>query len=222
MTGRQAGVAGIVALLVFWTGLAGFAAWHPDYSHSTKAISELGVIGAPHALAWNILGFMIPGVLLTICGAGLARSIDGRRGLLWWTLVLSGVGFAGTGLIPAEMHNGSPLPTSPLTIGHALMSILSGLAWSTATFALASSVRRNPDWSGTTLVAWALALAGLLGVCARFLPFFEHRPGLGQRAAFAVYFGWYLVMCIYLVTAKHRRREGKAVNMVSRTLGSDA
>ena len=112
MSERLSGVMGIVAFVAFWAALAGFGAAHPDYSHSTKAISELGVIGAPHALAWNILGFMVPGVLLAICGSGLALSIDEKKGLLWWTLILSGVGFAGTGLIPAEMHNGSPLRTS--------------------------------------------------------------------------------------------------------------
>ena len=216
MTGRQAGVMGIVAFVVFWAALAGFGAAHPNYSHSTKAISELGVIGAPHALAWNVLGFIVPGVLLAICGAGLALSIDRQMGLLWLTLVLSGVGFAGTGLIPGEMHNGSPLMTSSLTIGHALMSILSGIAWSIATFVLASRVRHNPDWSKTTRVAWVLALLGLLGMCARALPVFELRPGLGQRVAFATYFCWYLVMSIYLVSAGHRRAEGQVVSTFSR------
>jgi hypothetical membrane protein len=221
VTGRQAGVSGIVAIVVFWAALAGFSAAHPNYSHSTKAISELGVIGAPHALAWNILGFMVPGVLLAICGAGLARSIDRQTGLLWWTLVLSGAGFAGTGLIPAEMHNGSPLMTSSLTIGHALMSILSGIAWSMATFVLAGRVRHNPYWIGTTQVAWVLALAGLLGMCARMLPAFEVRPGLGQRVAFATYFCWYLVMSFYLVSAGHRRSGGQVVSTVSRSRASD-
>ncbi len=205
MTERQSGVMGIVAFVAFWAALAGFGAAHPDYSHSTKAISELGVIGAPHALAWNILGFMVPGVLLAICGSGLALSIDERKGLLWWTLILSGVGFAGTGLIPAEMHNGSPLRTSSLTIGHALMSILSGIAWSIATFVLARRVALNPCWSGTTRVAWGLALAGLLGMLARVLPAFEFRPGLAQRVAFATYFSWYLVMSIHLLSANQRR-----------------
>ena len=115
MTARVAGVAGIAAVVVFWTALFGFAAAYPGYSHSHKAISELGAFGAPHALAWNLIGFITPGLLLAICGAGLGRAIDvsGRATAVYWLLVMSGVGFAGTGVIPAEMRQGSPFMQSP-------------------------------------------------------------------------------------------------------------
>ncbi|MDA1095013.1 MAG: hypothetical protein O3A25_17345 [Acidobacteria bacterium] len=83
ITERVAGAAGIAAFAMFWTALFGFAAAHPDYSHSHKAISELGAFGAPHALAWNLIGFITPGLLLAVCGAGLAQAIDvaGRKTL---------------------------------------------------------------------------------------------------------------------------------------------
>lgn len=47
MTERTAGGIGISAFAVFWVALFAFAAWHPDYSHLHKAVSELGVLGAP-------------------------------------------------------------------------------------------------------------------------------------------------------------------------------
>jgi hypothetical membrane protein len=127
MTERVAGAAGIAAGVIFWTALFGFAAAYPGYSHSHKAISELGAFGAPHALAWNLIGFVTPGLLLAACGAGLARTIDvsGRKTLVYWLLVISGLGFVGTGLIPAEMRDGSPFMQSPFTIGHVVMTLLS-------------------------------------------------------------------------------------------------
>ena len=206
MTERRAGLAGILAFLAFWTALFAFAAARSDYSHSTKAISELGVIGAPHALAWNLIGFIVPGVLLALCGAGLATAIDGKRRLLWWLLVASGLGFAGTGIFPAEMHNGSPLMQSPLTIGHILATFVSAIPWMIAAFLLVLRGKHKPDWPHLRAVALVLALVGLLGVFARALPAFEYRPGLGQRAAFVPYFAWYLVMSFYLLRSPSTRR----------------
>src|SRR3989304_1137074 len=57
----------------FLVALLAFAAARTDYSHLTKAVSELGAIGAPHALAWNILGFGAVGVLVVIFAWGLWR-----------------------------------------------------------------------------------------------------------------------------------------------------
>ena len=205
MTERRAGLAGILAFLAFWTALFAFAAARSDYSHSTKAISELGVIGAPHALAWNLIGFIVPGVLLALCGAGLATAIDGKRRLLWWLLVASGLGFAGTGIFPAEMHNGSLLMQSPLTIGHILATFVSAFPWMIAAFLLVLRGKHKPDWPHLRVVALVLALVGLLGVFARALPAFEYRPGLAQRAAFLTYFSWYLVMSFYLLRSASAR-----------------
>ena len=73
MTERVAGAIGIVACAVFWLSLFAYGAMRTDYSHFTKAVSELGVIGVPHALAWNLIGFIVPGLLLTLCGAGSPR-----------------------------------------------------------------------------------------------------------------------------------------------------
>ena len=206
MTERQAGLAGILAFLAFWTALFAFAAARSDYAHSTKAISELGVIGAPHALAWNLIGFIVPGVLLALCGAGLATAIDGKRSLLWWLLVASGLGFAGTGIFPAEMHNGSPLMQSPLTIGHVLATFVSAFPWMIAAFLLVLRAKHKPDWPHLRVVALVLALVCLLGLFARALPAFEYRPGLGQRASFLPYFAWYLVMSFYLLRSASTRK----------------
>jgi hypothetical membrane protein len=206
MTERWAAVAGLGACATFWIALFAFAAARSDYSHFTKAISELGVLGAPHALAWNLIGFIVPGILLAICGAGLASTIDGKRGLLWWLLVMSGVGFAATGLLPGEMHNGSPLMKSPWTVGHIAASFLSAIPWAIATVLLVVRAKHKPEWRHLRVIGTVLALAGILGLFARALPAFEHRPGLGQRTGFAAYLAWYLVMSFYLLLAAPRVR----------------
>jgi len=187
MTARGAGVAGIAAVVAFWTALFGFAAAYAGHSHSHKAISELGAFGAPHALAWNLIGFIIPGVLLATCGAGLGRAIEvsGRATALYWLLVMSGVGFAGTGVIPVEMRQGSPFMQSPFTIGHVAMTLLSGVPWIIAAFLVAARVRLNPTWQasrGVSIILAAACIAGFaLNIFATALPVLAHRPGLAQR-----------------------------------------
>jgi hypothetical protein len=206
MTERRAGIAGIGACVIFWMALGAFAAARSDYSHFTKPISELGVFGAPHALAWNLIGFIVPGLLLALCGAGVASAIDGQKGVLWWLLVIAGVGFAATGLLPGEMQNGSPLMKSPWTVGHIAASFLSAIPWAIATVLLVVRARQKPEWPHLRVIGTVLALLGILGLFARALPAFEHRPGLGQRTGFAAYFAWYLVMSFYLLSAPPRAR----------------
>lgn len=57
------------AVVWFWTLLLGFAAARTDgYSHLTKAVSELGSVGAPNGTVWNLLGFGLTGAALAVFG----------------------------------------------------------------------------------------------------------------------------------------------------------
>lgn len=215
MTERVAGGIGFAAFAVFWVALFAFGAAHPGYSHFHKAVSELGVLGAPHALAWNLIGFIVPGLLLALCGAGLATAIDGRRGALWWLLVLSGLCFAATGVVPGEMRNGSPMIESPLTQGHLLMANLSPLLWAIASFLLIRRVRKSPGWMpfATLAVVYAVVcVGGFLSsiVASAAIPRLAHNPGLVQRFCFAFYFGWFLIMSFHLLSAVPRVRPASA------------
>lgn len=207
MNERAAGAIGITAFALFWVALFAFGALHSDYSHLHKAVSELGVLGAPHALAWNLIGFIMPGLLLALFGAGLATAIDGRRGALWCLLVLSGLCFAATGFVPGEMHNGSPMMESPLTQGHLLFSNLAPLFWAIASFLLIRRVKKNPNWKPFTTLATVSAVVCVGGslssiVASAVIPILSEMPGLVQRFIFAFYFGWALVMSLQLLSAK--------------------
>jgi hypothetical membrane protein len=212
MTEKVEGVAGIVAVVMFWTALFSFAAAYPGYSHSHKAISELGAFGAPHALAWNLTGFVTPGLLLATCGAGIARALEvsGRKTAVYWLLVMSGVGFAGTGVIPAEMRDGSPFMQSPFTIGHVVMTLLSSIPWTIAAFLVIGRVKQNPVWQGSRRISIVLAVACVAGLALNILapavPGLAHRPGLAQRISFGIYFAWFLIMAVRLLTVVPRTR----------------
>lgn len=187
----------IAAVVFFWPALFAFAALYPGYSHYTRAISGLGAFGAPHALAWNLVGFVVPGLLLAASGARIALAVDGRRTLAFWLLVVSGLGFAGTGVFPAEMWNGIPLMRSPWTAAHILMISVSGLPWLVAAFVLVRGVKRNTQWQHFKKIILILALLALvsfsLNIFADSIPILADANGLAQRIAFAGYFGWFVV-----------------------------
>lgn len=197
MSDKMISSAGIVAAAVFWSALFIFAALRPDYTHFHKAISELGAFGAPNALAWNLIGFIAPGVLLAVCGAGIAMRVDGRRTSLYWLLIVSGLGFSGTGVFPTLMQDGSPSLESAWTIGHVLMTLVSGFPWLIASVILVLHVRRSPHWQRLTaacLILSLFAIASLLvNILSRGLPYLSENPGLAQRIAFVFYFAWFLV-----------------------------
>ena len=66
---------GILAIAIpFWFALIYFvmSSVRADYSHATKAISELGSLDAPNRWVWNIGGYVIPGVVIALLGAGIS------------------------------------------------------------------------------------------------------------------------------------------------------
>ena len=88
---------------LFAFSIVAFAALRSDYSHLNDAVSELGARGAPNALAWNLIGFLTVGLLITVFSWGLYRGTGSLAALI--SVGLSGLGFAGTGMFPADMDD---------------------------------------------------------------------------------------------------------------------
>lgn len=176
------GTAALGGFAAVWFGalLFGFAAVRTDgYSHLTKAVSELGVVGAPNMLAWNGLGFGLTGVMLAVFGWGLGRRVEPERRLIAGWLTASGLAFAATAT-PADME----ALKSPGSLIHIGASLLVFVFWLPAAWRLAGG-RSGPALARVSTVALWAALAAMLIRLAGVVP-----PGLGQRLSFAVYFGW--------------------------------
>jgi hypothetical membrane protein len=202
---RTAGFLGVAAAVVCWSAMFLFGALRPSYSHSANAVSELGALRTPNALLWNVIGFIAPGLLLAIAGGAVAASVAPERRLTvpFWLLVISGLGFAGTGFIPAEIENGVALVTSPYTRGHFIASLVHGIGWFAAALGLVRPMRRNPDWRGLAYVNVALALLTLLASLALRGSLSD---ALVQRVAGAIYFAWFVVMSVKLIKLGNRSR----------------
>src|SRR3546814_14653193 len=68
--------AAIVAVVLFAAAVAGFGAALDGYSQAIHPVGLLGARGMPHALAFNVLGFVLPGVLAALVAWRLRASLD--------------------------------------------------------------------------------------------------------------------------------------------------
>lgn len=156
----------------------------PEYSHLTKAISELGSIDAPRAWIWNLLGYILPGIAVALLGLGIGNRFAKESGarVPARALIASGFFMALSGVFPADFEN----RTSLTMIVHSVGSIGSFVVFLVAAFSLPRVLRRFSKWR--PFVWPSLALTG--GTIATGFLRTGNAPGLGQRLGFACFFLW--------------------------------
>lgn len=184
MLNRRAIALGGGANLLFWGSLFGFAALRADYAHATKAVSELGAWGAPNMWAFNVLGLIVPGLMLAACGWMIGRGAASTW--LAALLAIAGVCIAVAGVFPADMNDYG----APTTIGHVVGSMGSLIAWAPAMILAAVVARKR---------APALALLSIAALALMVGAFFLYEtllPGLVQRITFAMFFGYFLAAAL--------------------------
>lgn len=181
---------GQVAGVWFFGCLFIFAAAYPGYSHLTKAVSELGAFGAPHAGLWNLLGFGLTGLLIVLFGSGLQHLLA-RRGVSssgGWEVVAIGASFAATA-IPADMELRLK---SPWTVAHAAFSLLGPvlLIWAAVVWPRALTRLGATRFSriACILAGWSIVAAFLSNALL------EKTPGVGQRLGMLALFFWCLML----------------------------
>ena len=93
---------GIAAPIVFFVAMVAFAFLTPGYSNMANAVSELGTAGAPYALGWNLLGFVLVGLLVMAFAWGMRLDLRPGKGAVGVPLLigLSGLGLAGARCVP--------------------------------------------------------------------------------------------------------------------------
>ena len=176
-----------------WLALASFVAGLllaniglPEYSQLMHPVGLRGATGLPYALAFNLLLFVVPGVLLAIAGQGLRRRSRDAGWLARIGIVLvqlSAFAFAMQGVMSLEQAD-MDATASRL---HALAWMLWWIAFVPGALLLALGARR-----GTMFALASLAAAVLVPVIAVFAPIGPW-VGVAQRLAYAVWFGWWVL-----------------------------
>lgn len=180
---------GWVALLTpiwFLTVYVVMSGLRPEFSHFTKAVSELGSWDAPNHWVWNVLGYILPGLAVSLLGIGLLREFRPKARIATWALILSGLFMALSGVFPGDFENRQSL-TMIMHLGGSLGSYVAFLV---AAFGLVPTLRSSSPWRWA---AWPSLALVLLSIVTGFWRS-GAAPGLGQRLVFACFFLWVALM----------------------------
>ena len=184
---RAARYSGLAAGLVFMAALIGFGVALEGYAHRDYPVALLGATGFPRALAFNMLAFVLPGMLAGVTALELRRRLPADAG---WPLrigaqlvFLSTLAFIAMGLFPLDPND----LESQRSQFHGTAWMLWSVAFIPGAVLLGATLLSLPRWSR---FAWAslIAAAGLLiagFVLTDFMP-----AGTAQRIAFGLWFAW--------------------------------
>jgi hypothetical protein len=169
---------GLSAVLIFGITLVVIASLTPEFHFLEDYVSELGAQGQPYALWWNLIGFLLVGMLLAAFGYSYGQVVNDR--LVGICLALFGVGFAFTAL-PIDLGDSA----SSLSKAHVVAICLGLTGWM---FGLARMAQQKTLGKS---VRYSANIAASLVV----LPMFGFVTGLWSmplthRLVFAVVFGW--------------------------------
>ena len=182
----------LLAAICFSATVWGFGAGLDGYSQLAYPVSILGAHGIPHASAFNVVGFVLPGVLMAIVAAGLCRSIASAGALArigGWILLFSTLAFAALGVFPLHVDDGEAT-SSRL---HIACWSLWWLTTATGGVLLSAGAR---GWRGGWRIASAV-IALLVPWCSVYAPV-AWGFALSERTAFGLWFGWWLLAAMQL------------------------
>jgi hypothetical membrane protein len=176
-----------LAAALWLTSLLAFGAMVDGYSHVLHPIALLGARGMPHALEFNLLGLIVPGLLAASGAYALRQRLPAEAG--WsarigaWMLLVSALAFATQGLQPLDPAD-LDAPGSRL---HAVAWMLWWIAFVPAALLLAIGAL---GMRGRRAFVLASVAAAVLVLVFAVLAPVALWAGVAQRIAFGVWFGW--------------------------------
>ena len=183
----------LLALLLF-AGMATFAGRIDGYSHAQHPLALLGATPLPHAWLFNLLAFVMPGLLVgwgalrlraaMPVNAHASASWSGRIGAQ--LMLVSAGAFAAMGMLPLDAADLEGVRSAR----HASAWMVWWIAFAAGGLLVAAGLRGSaPRWR--SIAHSSLLAALLLPVMALLLPALIP-AGIAQRVAFALWFLWAL------------------------------
>ena len=187
-----AALSGLAAVVVFCLAFLILGLLHPNFDLLYDFVSKLGGKGQPNAVAWNLLGFGLVGLLFAVFGWNYGVLKNDR--LLGGCLVFAGVGFL-LGAVPTDFSNSN----SPLSKAH-FASICLALAG--YCFGLARLTGSKVAESERIKSQWVIGLAILPVVCVS--SGISAEP-VAHRVILFVVFAWVVESSLNLLTSGRNR-----------------
>lgn len=178
---------GVSAALLFIASAVGFGALLDGYVPLAHPLALLGASGIPHAPAFNLLAWILPGLLAVAMAVRLLARLP-AVGARWprvagQLLLLAGLAFAGMGLLPLRLD----ALDGPASQAHASAWMAWVLAFSAGALMLGVWRLRQPGARASGAVA--CACAGIAAVAAFGLRGWIPAP-LAQGLVFLVWAIW--------------------------------
>lgn len=190
LTEKNIGIFGLLSVLTLITALLIFGVSNSGFSFWEDFISKLGAKGEPNALWFNLIGFVVVGILLFIFGLSYGKLLNDK--LLSILLSLFGLGFAFTA-IPIDME----FSRTSVSKAH-IVAICLGLAfWFFGLSRLGYNQklkRRIRNRANFTAVILVLSMIGSV--------FGFWSMSTTHRLVFMIVFGWTAMTSIELITNK--------------------
>ncbi len=189
MNNKTNGLIGITAVVIGISTIIIMAELRTDgYNHFNKAVSELGSTDAPNRWVFNILGFIIPGLLISVFSFNLLKEFRTFpiKSYPFYLFILSGLFLTIAGLFPANMEN----KKSMTTIMHSIGALGGGVFWFLCALTLWWQLKKNNIWKNTAISTFVIPFIMILAMS--FVS--DDTPGLSQRILFIAMYLFILVL----------------------------
>ena len=198
---RLLAICGIVGPILFIVVILVFGLLRPGYDPIRQYMSELGEVGAPNAIAYNMPAFLL-GLLMIAFAFGLHRGISEGKGskLVPILIAVSGVGWVGSSFFRCDAGCVNESVTGRM---HDLTGMIAVFPLLIAPLAILPRLKKDNRWQSHrpfSLIMGALAVI-LFAVMftAAVSPALEPYRGLIQRLTFFTPLLWIEVMAIRLL-----------------------
>lgn len=181
---------GVSAAALLALSVVGFGLALPGYSQAVHPVAWLGADGIPHALGFNLLGLVVPGILALLVAERVRRGLPAGAG---WAarigsqmMLLAALAFLAMGLLPLDFEDQMDMQ-GPASRLHASVWMLWTVAFVAGGIMLGVARLRAAD--GRRLGALALVCAIGAGLATFLLPGLLP-AALAQRLALACWMLW--------------------------------
>jgi hypothetical protein len=185
-------------MLLFVAALLGFGLALPGYSQIAHPVAFLGAMGISHALGFNLVGFVLGGLLAVVTTLDLRRRLPEDAG---WTLrvgaqltFLSALGFLAMGLLPLDPDD----LDNPASSLHATAWMLWWVAFVPGAWLVALGLRGRASWRA---LARASVIAALLVLFVALLAVELMPAGAAQRLGYVAWLAW---LCVASLGVRQR------------------
>jgi hypothetical membrane protein len=199
MTRQLLALCGMIGPILYAIMVVVLGSLWPGYDHVTQSMSELGAVGAPHAIYMNTMGFPLLGALLIAFSLGLYRNVrKGKSTKIGCALIAtSGFALIMTGIFPCDA---SCIDITNTGTTHSIFATISALVMMVAPLVLLPALGNDIRWHNYTYFSLIVGLIVCVLSAVYGLYLVRVDEGIMQRLSMGMALFWVEIMAMKLFT----------------------